>query len=462
MSETSDRGGKPRKPAGPPGRGAAGGRRPTGSPQGNDSPKPRRNSSGDADRPKRDGDAKPRRDGDYKPRRDGDAKPRRDGDYKPRRDSDGKPPRRDGEYKPRRDADGKPPRRDGDYKPRRDGDARPPRTGDARPPRSGDARPPRTGDARPSRSGDSRPARSSDFRPARSGDGAPTRGAAASGRPRTGGPARPYRDGDRPARPPRDDRDSGPRHDDPHIEDDIEAKDLDKVARAELKTLSKDNADWVAKHLVMAGRLIDTDPALAHRHALAAARRAGRVGVVREAVGITAYAMGDFALALRELRTYRRITGKNDQLPLMVDSERGVGRPAAALELGRSVPRASLEVSVQVALAIAMSGARLDLGQAEAALGELQIPQLDPERAFTWSPALFDAYATVLEDLGHTEEAEQWWQRSDRATIALERADLPEGEDTVEIIEEELEVEPETEPADPAAAEPDTDAPTHD
>jgi hypothetical protein len=178
--------------------------------------------------------------------------------------------------------------------------------------------------------------------------------------------------------------------------------------------------------------------------------------------------MGDFALALRELRTYRRITGKNDQLPLMVDSERGVGRPAAALELGRSVPRAKLEVSVQVALAIAMSGARLDLGQAEAALGELQIPQLDPERAFSWSPALFDAYATVLEDLGHTEEAEQWWQRSDRATIALERADLPEGEDTVEIIEEELDPEeaPEpaepAEPADPAAAEPDADAPTHD
>ena len=262
----------------------------------------------------------------------------------------------------------------------------------------------------------------------------------------------------------------------------MQAKDLDRVARAELKTLSKENADWVAKHLVMAGQLIDTDPALAHRHALAAARRAGRVGVVREAVGITAYAIGDFALALRELRTYRRITGKNDQLPLMVDSERGVGRPAAALELGRSVPRAKLEVSVQVALAIAMSGARLDLGQAEAALGELQIPQLDPERAFSWSPALFDAYATVLEDLGHTEEAEQWWQRSDRATIALERADLPEGEDTIEIIEEELELEPESDSDDqpvaeqtagPGAehaaehgaeptAEPDTDAPTHD
>jgi hypothetical protein len=236
-------------------------------------------------------------------------------------------------------------------------------------------------------------------------------------------------------RPPRAD-DDRPRHDDPEIPEDVTANLLDKVARAELKTLSKDNADWVARHLVMAGRLIDTDPDLAHKHAQAAGRRAGRIAVVRESVGITAYALGEFELALRELRTYRRISGRDDQLPLMVDSERGIGRPEKALELGRSVPRTSLDVPVQVALAIAMSGARLDLGQPEAALTELQIPQLDPERAYVWSPALFDAYATVLEDLGRDEEAEQWWQRSDRATIALERAAIPEGEDTVEIIDE--------------------------
>jgi hypothetical protein len=243
-------------------------------------------------------------------------------------------------------------------------------------------------------------------------------------------------------RPPRPrDDDDRPRHDDPEIPETVAANQLDKVARAELKTLSKDNADWVARHLVMAGQLIDEDPALAHQHAQAAGRRAGRIAVVRETVGITAYALGEFELALRELRTYRRISGRDDQLPLMVDCERGIGRPEKALELGRSVPKSSLEVPVQVALAIAMSGARLDLEQPEAALTELQIPQLDPERAFAWSPALFDAYATVLEDLGRAGEAEQWWQRSDRATSALERAAIPAGEDTVEIIDVEWDVE---------------------
>lgn len=294
---------------------------------------------------------------------------------------------------------------------RRGRDARPGRA--ARPDRG--ARPERGG--RPDRNG--RPARTG--RPDRSGR--PERS-----RARSAGTDR---------RPPRADAEQRPRHDDPPIPEDVTPAMLDRAARAELRTLSKDNAFDVARHLVMAGRLIDDDPQLAHRHALAAARRAGRVGIVRETLGITAYAIEDFALALRELRTFRRISGRNDQLPLMVDSERGMGRPDRALELGRSVPRAELAPEVQVALAIAMSGARLDLGQADAALIELQIPQLDPERAYPWSPALFDAYATVLEELGRDDEAEQWWQRSDRATIALERAALPEGEDTVEIIEEE-------------------------
>ena len=270
---------------------------------------------------------------------------------------------------------------------------------------------------------------------------------------RDGDKPRTPRDGDKPAwkrdgqgtdrraarpgadRPDRE-RDAAPRHDDPHIPDDVAANQLDKVARSELKTLSKDNADWVAKHLVMAAKLIDEDPELAHRHSLAAARRAGRVSVVRETVAITAYATGDFALALRELRTHRRISGSNDQLPLMVDSERGVGRPDKALELGRSVPRADLPVAVQVELAIAMSGARLDLGQPEAALSELQIPQLDPDRAFEWSPALFDAYATVLEELGRDEEAAEWFARSERASDALELSADPDRGDVVEIVEE--------------------------
>jgi tetratricopeptide (TPR) repeat protein len=208
------------------------------------------------------------------------------------------------------------------------------------------------------------------------------------------------------------------------------------VARAQLKTLSKENADVVATHLVMVARLIDSDPQLAYRHAVSAARRAGRIAVARETLAVAAYTIGDFAMALRELRTYRRISGSNDQLPMMVDSERGLGRPDRALELGRSVDRTKLPSDVQAELAIAMSGARLDLGQLEAALAELHIPQLDPNTAYSYSADLFSAYAAVLEDLGRADEAALWYRRADVAAAAW--GENEDDEDEIEIFEEEL------------------------
>ncbi len=304
-------------------------------------------------------------------------------------------------------------------------------TGDDRPRRDGapkrDGAPRRDGasgrDARPQRDGAPR----RDGQPQRSGKpqgaGAGYRGARPAGASRPDRPNRPEGDNDR------------PRHDDPPIPEEITGKELDRIARNELRTLAKENADRVAQHLVMAAALIDTDTALAHRHAQAAARRAGRIAVTRESLAITAYAVGDFALALRELRTYRRISGSNEQLPMMVDCERGLGRPEKALELGRSVDRRELSVPTRVELAIAMSGARLDLGQTQAALDELEIPQLDPSKAFSYSPALFDAYAVVLDELGRTDEAETWGRRADLAAEALAAVDAVEGDETIEIIE---------------------------
>ncbi len=237
------------------------------------------------------------------------------------------------------------------------------------------------------------------------------------------------RDDQRKSRPPQSEERRIPG---PAIPEEITPKDLHPSARNELKTLSKENADEVARHLAMAARLIDEQPTLAHEHALAASRRAGRIAIVRETLAITAYAIGDFALALRELRTYRRISGKDDQIALMVDCERGVARPDRALEVGRTADRSALPTETRVALAIAMSGARLDRGELELALAELDIPELDPERAFAWSPALFAAYAAVLEDLGRAEEAAFWAERADAASAALDAVAAPHDEIMIE------------------------------
>jgi len=320
--------------------------------------------------------------------------PKRDGDKKPHapRDGDKKPyAPRDGERKPY-------PKRDGERPsyPKRDGDKKPftPRGGERKAftPRDGSSRPPRAGTGHERR--DDRQSRPEELRAVRAA------------------------------------------FDEPIVPDEVTASDLNAAARNQLKTLSKENADEVARHLAMAAEVIDADPELAHRHAVAATRRAGRIGVVRETAAITAYAIGDYALALRELRTYRRISGSDDQIALMVDSERGVGRPDRALEVGRAVDRGTLAQPVRVELAIAMSGARLDLGETERALQELDIPELDPDRAFEWSPSLFAARATVLEELGRDDEAREWQRRAEVAEAALNAASGSDGDLEVVLVEE--------------------------
>ena len=221
----------------------------------------------------------------------------------------------------------------------------------------------------------------------------------------------------------------------PPIPDEITSADLPTPLRVQLKTLTEENAEQVARHLAMVRFLIDQDPELALQHAKTAASRAGRIAFIRETLGVTAYTAGDFGLALRELLAHRRATGSQDQLPLIVDSERGLGRPQKALEEGRSVDRNSLEPSVRVNLAIAMSGARLDLNQNDLALAELEIRELDPTRVFDYSVPLFWAYSDTLEVLGRGDEAKRWADLAVRAEKALNPEATGEQE-AISVIEE--------------------------
>jgi hypothetical protein len=219
------------------------------------------------------------------------------------------------------------------------------------------------------------------------------------------------------------------------IPEEITEKDLDLLVRVQFKTLSPENSERVARHLAMVNLLINDDPELAHQHAIAAADRAGRIAIVRETLALTAYTVGDFALALREMQAYRRISGANDQIPIMVDCERGLGRPDKALELGRSVDPKTLDAGVRVNLAIAMSGARLDRNENDLALAELEIAELNPESVFDYSPRLFRAYADTLEILGREAESKRWSNLADRADKALAAKNAPAFE-VLDIVEE--------------------------
>ena len=207
------------------------------------------------------------------------------------------------------------------------------------------------------------------------------------------------------------------RRDEPALPPDIDAKQLSPEIRRELTTLDRVNADMVAKHLVAAGELLDDDPEAALAHARAARARSGRIAAVREAVGIAAYHCGDWAQALAELRAARRMGSKSSLLPLIVDCERGVGRPERAIELARSPEAVQLIGDDADELRIVAAGARADLGQLDQALATLSTPPIDSARQGQTAARLCYAYAETLLALGREDEAVQWFLRAAAADI---------------------------------------------
>lgn len=198
----------------------------------------------------------------------------------------------------------------------------------------------------------------------------------------------------------------------PQIPPSVEAKQLAPEIRAELATLDRATADTVARHLVAAGELIDTDPEAALAHAQAARTRSGRIAAIREAVGIAAYQCGDWAQALSEFRAARRMGSKSQLLPLIADCERGVGRPERAIELARSPEAAELTGDDADEMRIVAAGARADLGHLEQALAVLASPPPDPARTGGTAARLFYAYADTLLAVDRRDEALQWFLRA--------------------------------------------------
>jgi tetratricopeptide (TPR) repeat protein len=269
-----------------------------------------------------------------------------------------------------------------------------------------------------------------DDRPAR----APRPGGA--GRPgdrRVSAPGRPSSFGDRPRSDGYRDRRDDRRTDDsglPRIPDSITEDQLDRDVREELGGLSFDRAATVGRYLVAAELASDTEQA--YRYAQAAKKLAARVGIVREVSGVAAYKSGRWAEALSELQAGRRMTGRNDYLPLMADSERGLGRLDHALDLVHSAEAKRLPRASQIELRIVESGIRRDQGLADAAVLALEVPELTDGKQRPWSARLFYAYGEALIAAGRSDAAREAFSRAvvadeDEQTDALARLDELDG-----------------------------------
>lgn len=216
------------------------------------------------------------------------------------------------------------------------------------------------------------------------------------------------------------------RDEEPYLPEDVQPADLERTVRAHLRALPRAPADSVARHLVMAARLAEDDPALAHRHAQYAVSLGGRLAAVREVAGIMAYRAGDFATALSDLRTHRRLTGSAAHLPVIADCERAAGRPERAVALAGEIGIDRLAIESQVEMRIVVSGARRDLGQLEASLVALEGRFLEDTSVHDWTTRLWYAYAEALLALGRTDDAQEWFAAAaqvdvDDTTDAAER-----------------------------------------
>ncbi len=214
----------------------------------------------------------------------------------------------------------------------------------------------------------------------------------------------------------------------PELPEDAKPSELPAELRRELRPLPKGLAENVAAHLVAIGQLIDSEPERALEHARYARQRASRIASVREFNGIAAYQLEEWSEALSELRAARRLAGGPGHLAIMADCERAMGRPERALEISRSEDARLLDGEDAVELRIVAAGARRDLGELEASVVSLQIPELDPKRQEPWSARLFYAYADNLLAVGRVQEAFTWFVHAAHAddegeTDAPERLD---------------------------------------
>ncbi len=150
--------------------------------------------------------------------------------------------------------------------------------------------------------------------------------------------------------------------------------------RAELLSLAAENAEAVARQMVMIDRLTATgaqeDLVLAGAFAQAASDRAGRVGVVRSYAGKALLALSNYSEAKRHLSAAYRINGEPFLKVLLAECETGLGRPRKSLELLGEIDSKILSTRELAYAHLVSAESREALGQLDAARVSLN-PKLE-------------------------------------------------------------------------------------
>jgi tetratricopeptide (TPR) repeat protein len=147
----------------------------------------------------------------------------------------------------------------------------------------------------------------------------------------------------------------------------------------------------------------------------------------RELLGLAFYRAGRWQEAIRELSTFRRLSGASDQNPVLADCYRALGKPEKALSLCNEIRPRSVPVAVAYEGNIVAAGALADMGRLDEAVERLEALDLNPEVAEEHHLRAWYVLGDLSERRGRFTQARSWFEAVAEAdpelTDAQERAD---------------------------------------
>jgi tetratricopeptide (TPR) repeat protein len=144
----------------------------------------------------------------------------------------------------------------------------------------------------------------------------------------------------------------------------------------------------------------------------------------REFLGLAYYNADRWREAARELSAFRRISGSNDQNPVIADCYRATGKPDKALEWADQVDPRQSPPEVYYEAAIVGAGALSDMGRVDEAIARLETLQLEPRVAEEHHLRAWYVLGDLLEKKGRFTQARKWFESI--AAVDPEMTDAPE------------------------------------